>query len=129
MMRESVTVRILPKEPNAAVTVAANAVSVLGAATHNPVAGTAGAATGLANHPDPVEFGLLGMSLIPGVDEAGVALGAVYDGGKFVGDCATNNVMKPMLNAIPGPTIGVTGDGQEVQVPDLSDPQTWGATN
>lgn len=126
-MRESVTVSILPAEPNPAVTVASNALSVLGAATHSGKVGAVGAVLGLANHPDPAELGLIGMSLVPGVDETGVALGAVYDGGMLVGNGITNNVMVPMLNAIPGPTIGVTGDGQEVQAPDLSDPQTWGA--
>jgi hypothetical protein len=121
-MRESVTMSIVPgseqeAEPNGYVTAAADALSVAGAATGHASLGRVGAAMSVGNDHGVQNLVMTGASFVPVVGEAVGAVGIVYDVGDFAGHWITNNIMSPMINAIPGNTMD-NGNGISIPTPE-----------
>lgn len=65
-------------------------------------------------NPDPINLGLNGISLVPVVGEAAMPLTGINDVGGVLGGVVKNNIMAPMLEAIPGDTMN---DGNGVTIP------------
>jgi hypothetical protein len=93
-------------EPSPYVTVG---LDVLGAAAtvsgHDNVAKAIAVGNG-SYDPSPVNLAINGGLLAPGVlGEAFGPIGLIYDAGSLGGGVVTNNIMAPMLEAIPGNTM------------------------
>lgn len=119
-MRESVTMTIEPgseSEPNPYVAVGTDALGIAGAATGHPTAGYVGSAISVKNDPSVPNLVMTGMSFVPVVGEAVGAVTAVQDVGLLAGKWITNNVMAPMINAIPGNTMD-NGNGISIPTPE-----------
>jgi len=119
-MRESVTMTIEPgseSEPNPYVAVGTDALGIAGAAAGHPTAGYVGSAISVKNDPSVPNLVMTGMSFVPVVGEAVGAVTAVQDVGLLAGKWITNNVMAPMINAIPGNTMD-NGNGISIPTPE-----------
>jgi len=115
-----VTMTIEPgseSEPNPYVAVGTDALGVAGAATGHPGLGRVGAAISVTNDPSVPNLVMTGMSFVPVVGEAVGAVTAVQDVGLLAGKWITNNVMAPMINAIPGNTMD-NGNGISIPTPE-----------
>ncbi len=88
------------------VTAAADALSVAGTVTGHASLGRVGAAVSVRNDHGVQNLVMTGASFVPVVGEAVGAVGIVYDVGDFAGHWITNNIMAPMINAIPGKYYG-----------------------
>jgi RHS repeat-associated protein len=70
--------------------------------------------------PSPMNLLLNGGSLVPGtLGEAFGPITVVYDAGGLAGGVVTNNIMAPMINAIPGNTMG-NGNGISIPTPEAT---------
>jgi hypothetical protein len=76
-----------------------------------------GAALSVANDPSPQNLLMTGIAFVPVVGEAVGGVTFVGDVGALAGQGITDNVMAPMINAIPGDTMG-NGNGISIQTPE-----------
>lgn len=107
-------------EPNSYITLGLDAAGIGATLTGHAYAEGGIAAGSSIYNPDPMNLGLNGMSLVPGVGEAAMPLTVVNDVGGLAGGVITNNVMAPMLEAIPGNTM-VNGNGISIPNPAAMD--------
>ncbi|WP_420239028.1 hypothetical protein ACOBR2_05415 [Telmatobacter bradus] len=121
MMRESVTTRILPAEPNGYVTAATNAAGLIAPAAGKAgkVLGPVGSIINFANDPSPKSAVMNGLPFL--VPETGVPLaiyGAAEDGSGFV----ANHVIIPVFtpDASQARTID-DGNGHSIPNPAMMD--------
>jgi RHS repeat-associated protein len=107
-------------EPNSYVTMGLDAAGIGATLSgHAYLAGGIAAGSSIYN-PDPMNLGLNGMSLVPGiVGEAAMPLTVVNDVGGLAGGVITNNVMAPMLMSIPGNTMN-DGYGHTIPTPEAT---------
>jgi RHS repeat-associated protein len=105
-------------EPNSYVTMGLDAAGIGATLSgHAYVAGGIAAGSSVYN-PDPMNLGLNGMSVVPGIlGEAAMPLTVVSDVGSLSGGVVSNNIFAPMIMSIPGNTMD-DGNGNSVQTPE-----------
>ena len=110
-------------QPNQVVTGVADAVSLSGAVTGRADLGLVGSAISTANDPSAANITLNVLSTVPDLGEAIVASeGVMYVGG-LLGKFITNQVMAPVLGAMPAKSVS-DGNGHLIQNPQLMDEGT-----
>ena len=107
-------------EPNPYVSLGLDALGTAATLTgHDGLAKGASIGSGFYD-PSPMNLLLNGGSLVPGtLGEAFGPITVVYDAGGLAGGVVTNNIMAPMINAIPGNTMG-NGNGISIPTPEAT---------
>lgn len=104
-------------EPNPYVSLGLDAFGAAAAVTGHDVIGDATGVASAYHDPSLVGLVLTGGSMIPVVGDAFVPISIVYDAGSLADGVIQNNVMAPMINAIPGNTMD-NGQGYSIPTPE-----------